>query len=221
MAKKLTHEEFLHRLNNNKIILLSKYVNARIKIKYICTCGSTDEAEPKSLLRGSLCKNCGYKKNRNKKTTSEYMQDLVNTNIQVLEEYKGKDVPIEHLCFCNNKFLAKPNSILTKNTTSCGCNKIYYHTRSYFKDKETTLYYIKIGKLYKIGITTKTIKERYKYEGVVYEIIKERKFKDGSNAWDKELEIKRKFRNKLYLGEQIMKYTRNTELFIEDINPQF
>ena len=70
---------------------------------------------------------------------------------------------------------------------------IYWHIKcskeisqyNRYKNKTTTLYYIKIGDFFKIGLTQTNIEKRFKKEiesGLHIEVIKTLEFKDGYEA---------------------------------------
>jgi hypothetical protein len=90
-----------------------------------------------------------------------------------------------------------------------------YGSISFFRNRKTILYYIKIDKYYKIGITTRSVKERYRAE-IDYELIKEWIFDDGVDAFMLEKQILDNIRNKdKYKGVKILR-TGNSEIIIKD-----
>lgn len=221
MKRRISHNDYITKLQNKNInvIPMENYITRKVKILHKCTCGNEWLITPAHVLKGTTCMKC--RKNPNVFNLNTYLKILSSKKISLNEKFINVTTPIIHKCFCGNNWKVRPTSIINNQIKSCGCVRDNPYSRSYFKNKPTILYYLKIGELYKIGITTKTIKKRYQSEGIVYKIIKEKLFDDGSEAWDKELEIKREFKNKLYLGEKFMNKTNNTEVFIEDINPQF
>ena len=105
----------------------------------------------------------------------------------------------------------------------CGQEKgIAYNSRNQYKDKPTTLYYIKIKTnttVYKIGLTVKSVEERFYKElrdGLQIETIKTWAFDDGIIAFDKEQQIIKENQHSKYNGKSIL-YKGNTELFTQDV----
>ena len=85
---------------------------------------------------------------------------------------------------------------------------IYYNTND-------ILYYIKIGLLYKIGITTKTVHERYYRNRFDFEVISITRFNTGQEALNFETKLLRKFKHLKYTGPKL--FCGNNEIFIKDI----
>ena len=89
-------------------------------------------------------------------------------------------------------------------------------------NKPAILYYLKITTednqvLYKIGITNRTVEERFSLIDLKkIEIIKQKTYKNGQEALDKENEIKRVFKEYIYKGPKVLD-SGNTELFVKDI----
>ena len=91
-------------------------------------------------------------------------------------------------------------------------------TSDRYKNIPTTLYYIKLKKenLYKIGITKRTVKQRFGKEMKNIEVIYEELFEDGSEAFKKEYKILKENKEFQYKGPNILG-AGNTELFTKDI----
>ena len=94
-------------------------------------------------------------------------------------------------------------------------------TSGFRVNKPAILYYIKVfttsGYLYKVGITNRTIVERFhKYEQPLITILKSSKYLSGSEALLKEQMILSKFKEFKYLGPPVLS-SGNTELFTKDI----
>ena len=92
-------------------------------------------------------------------------------------------------------------------------------TSDRYKNIPTILYYIRLKKenLYKIGITKRSLKERFsKHELENIEIISEVKYEDGSEAFEKEYKILKENKDFQYKGPNILE-KGNTELFTKNI----
>ena len=140
---------------------------------------------------------------------NSYSYDKVN--------YKTNLIKIEVICnTCNKVFTLRPSDHLSGRGCP-SCAKYGFDTT-----KPAILYYLKIttddGKiLYKIGITNRTVNERFRLTDLSkIEIIKQEEFTNGIDALNKETEIKRKFKKFRYIGSNILS-SGNTELFTEDI----
>lgn len=92
--------------------------------------------------------------------------------------------------------------------------------RLYYKDRPTILYYIKFlykkKAYYKIGITTKSVQERFCSEPIPYEILFTKTYKSGKTAYTQEQKILLKHKEYRYFGPSILR-NGNSELFTIDI----
>ncbi len=92
-------------------------------------------------------------------------------------KYTNSKEKVIIICKEHGKFEQTANQ--HKQGNNCPKCKVQGFNRSYFKDKRTILYILKFGELYKIGITSNTIKERYKGMLKKYTILSEEIFEDG------------------------------------------
>ena len=84
--------------------------------------------------------------------------------------------------------------------------------------KAIIFYCIQIGDVYKIGITSKSVYDRYKYEKVDYDIVFEYTFSTGAPAFHLEQECLKVFnRDRYKSSDSIFRYTGNSELFSRNI----
>ena len=93
--------------------------------------------------------------------------------------------------------------------------------RLYYPKKATTLYYVKfypegIAPVYKIGITTRSVEYRFKYEKVPYDILWTKQYKGGRAAYIQEQRILAEYNVHRLPYTKILK-TGNSELFQVDI----
>ena len=150
---KLTHEEFVNKMKqvNFNIEVLGEYINSRTKIKVRCRVDGYEwSASPNNLLRGYGCPKCS-KKIKNK-TTEYFKQELkkINSDIEILGEYKGNDVKIKCRCLNDNYIWYTTPSILLSGSGCPKCNIskgekrimkflnnkniMYIYDEGYFKD---------------------------------------------------------------------------------------
>lgn len=144
----------------------------------------------------------GIKNNRiqakEKWTHERYVEELKlkNSSLIPIETYKGSKVRILHKCLiCNNEYKSSPKDRLDLRNHGCKfCNRggnSYGIGVPKNSPAITYLVYISEYDLYKIGVTSKTIKERMndnKLSESKYEVILERYFKYGSDAMQLEKE---------------------------------
>ena len=90
------------------------------------------------------------------------------------------------------------------------------------RNKPAVLYYLKITTnsnkvLYKIGITNRSVNERFNLTDLSkIEIIKQKEYENGQDAYDKEQEILKRYKKFKYSGKDILS-NGNTEIFTIDI----
>lgn len=108
--------------------------------------------------------------------------------------------------------------------SGCGCPKCAKH--GFNIAKPAYLYYLKITTdtnqvLYKIGITNRTVNERFNLTDLAkIEIVKQKLYDNGQDALDWETKLKRMYKEYQYKGPDILS-SGNTELFTEDIITMF
>lgn len=123
------HDGYIERLNktNPNIEVLGEYINAKTPIKHKCKIdGYVWYAKPNHTLNGSGCRQCFLDSRDKKYTTYEYIQKVkeIHSNIEVIEDYKGIEIPIKHKCKIDNTvWEAKPNNIINNKTGCPKCGK--------------------------------------------------------------------------------------------------
>ena len=139
-----TTEEFKQEIKdiNEDIEILGEYVNNRTKIKCKCKIDGYEwEATPHNLLNGNGCPKCGIKSRVEKqiKTHEEFINELkeINSDIEVLEEYKGALTKIK--CKCKKdeyEFEMTPNSLLNgQGCPKCSASKGEKRVAKYLDSK--------------------------------------------------------------------------------------
>ena len=179
--KPLTHEQFMEKFyvknkNAENIEILGEYVNNKTKIKVRCKIdGHEWEVIPSSLLSGTGCPKCGYKKNgeNSKKTTEEFIKELkkVNNDIEILGEYVNNYTKIKCKCKIDgHKWETKPSHLLDGHgCPKCANNKMKKTTEEFIKELKETNEDIEILGEY---VNNKTkIKVRCKIDGHEWEVI--------------------------------------------------
>lgn len=194
------------------------YVNAHTPIIIKCNnCNFEKEFSPNKHKRGKgICLNC---------ETIHDTKTFINKSIEIHNKlycyidtvYEEYHKPLKIKCnTCNLNFPQTPASHL--NGSGCPtCNKGFHHGIETYRNRQTTLYYIKVNEVYKIGLTLTTIKKRYSQDkDISISNIKEWVFEDGSEAYKLEKLILDTYVDFKYQGIKILK-GGNTELFEEDI----
>ena len=152
---------------------------------------------------GHGCPICGGSKRLN---TKEY-QNKVSKDIQVLGTYKNNYTKILHKHACGFEWLAQPRNILQgQNCPKC--------SKSGFKANNPAILYLiyfPALKLYKVGITNRSIKQRFKNEKYYYEIVFYRIFSKGLEARALETKWIKNLTPYMYNSEEL--HDGNTETF--------
>lgn len=191
------------------------YVNNRTPVTVTHNCGHTYSTTPNTLLKGSTCPKCAIdnlqktnldKQNKTKQAISK-LQDY-----EVLGNYVSAKVPIEVKHVCGTTFSVTPDNLLRKHPCP-GCANFGFNPF-----KPAILYYLSInnGKVYKIGITNRTVEERFKAIQADITVIHTWKFKLGAKAYSKEQEILKLFKE-YRISDSTIISSGFTELFNTDI----
>lgn len=141
---RLDSKQYEKRFNDKfpNLTLSTKYVNGRTDIKVKCDiCGSVWLTNPISLLARKFgCQVCANRHSGlgDRKSQQQFWNDLkiVNSNVLVMEKYKGNKVPIKVKCkVCGYIWKARPNDLLTGRGRCCRCAyaKIAYGKANYCK----------------------------------------------------------------------------------------
>ncbi|MBR4291066.1 MAG: hypothetical protein IKT52_10595 [Oscillospiraceae bacterium] len=115
MARRKTHEEFVHQLHNvnPSIKVLGSYVTAVDPILCECEiCGYQWPGIPNNLVRGEGCGNCA---GHLKKTTASFTEEMkrINPSVEIVGEYINSKEKIACRCMiCDHKWSPFPSSLL-------------------------------------------------------------------------------------------------------------
>lgn len=218
MTRKKTHKEYENELMLAEIDYwpMEQYVGALIPILHECLNGHKWKSSPSKILSG---KGCPYCAGLVRKTAEEYVKDLINKGIVYIpiEEYINAKTPIMHKCLKGHIWKSTPNKILQGR----GCPSCAEY--GFNKDKPAILYYIKITSYhkevyYKIGVTNRSIEERFiRDKDKNIEVLLEKKFSIGIDAWLEEHELLSKHRYDRVHITDFLKSGGNTELFENDV----
>jgi len=181
--KKLTTETFIEKANiiHNNLYdySLVDYIHSQTKVKIICKQHGVYEQTPSSHLRGNGCPVCGKEaqgKERSAKAADEFTTKahIVHNNKYdySLVDYKNSYTKIKIICKEHGSFEQKPNAHLNGHGCPVCASLESGWTRTKFKEKCTKnnnsqgiLYILECynnnERFIKIGITSRSIKERY------------------------------------------------------------
>ena len=226
--RRKTLQEFIKQADkvHNKLYDYTKvtYVNDSIDVSIICPEHGEFEQAPGSHLVGRKCPQCALKQRAQKRIYSfEHFKEKA-------EEVHGNEFTYDPTTYtmysdttkircntCNTTFETTPIHHVREGTKCPKCTG-----RGFDKTKPTYLYYLKITTeegqvLYKIGITNKTVNERFPLKDLAkIEVVKQKLYVKGTDAINWETKLKRKYKEFQYKGPDILS-SGNTELFTEDI----
>ncbi len=206
----------------------SDYKGNREKLIIICnTCGYEFEQRPFHHYEGKGCSKCA---GNIRKTNSKYIKECKELHGDKfdykLTKYTDSKSDVKIICNkCNEIFEQRADThISIRESNNGGCPNCQYKDLSnrnthsdIYKDRQTTLYFIKVENVYKIGITLETIQNRFrKDKNVKIEVLNKWIFEDGSKAYNLEQRILKEFNNFQYFGSNIL-VNGNSELFTKNI----
>lgn len=204
---------------------LVEYITCRHSVQIYCTKHDIVFSQrPDNHLNGAECPKCKYEKTgqKNSKRFKFSTEDFIKKAISVHGDkydyskvtYKLNAVPVSIICKEHGEFKQRPNDHTSGKKGCPLCSK-----SGFDKNKAATLYYLSIdnGTAYKIGITNRTVKDRFNSCDLdKIKIIKEWDYPLGSLAYDVERKIIDKYKEFKYSGYDLLQ-SGNTELFTYDI----
>jgi len=228
MAKKLTEDMFKVRATS-KFGVLYDYSNSKIDgvdtpITIICPIHGEFAQTPYQHLKSVTgCPKCSIKKTAESKQSN--LQEFIDKANKV---HKGK-YSYENSVYLSAKekiTITCPNhgdfdQLVSGHLSGYGCSKCTnYGKGRVAMDKPCTLYYINIKgtSLYKIGITSVGIKQRYRtaFDRDQIDVVFSKDFETGQEAYDIEQSYVKQFAHLRYDGDKVLS-SGHTEMFVEDI----
>ena len=197
---------------------LVKYINSLTKVKIIDSEYGVFEQTPGSHLTGS------ESPWRAKIATSEKQRISIDDFISRSNEihnglydyskvnYQGYEKPVTIIDPDYGEFEQMPSKHL---------NGSGHPNRAHFGfniNLPAVLYYLKVqgGKGYKIGITNRTVAERFVGENDKIDVVKTWYYENGKEARDKEQEVLSEYKSMKYIGKPLLN-SGNTEIFTKDV----
>lgn len=225
MAKKKTYQEVITSFTNVHgdtyvYSLFTEYTGSKDKIKIICKEHGIFEQSPNHHSQGRGCPQCAIieagKKHR--KPFEEFVilsNERHNNKFDYSKsEFINGDVKIEIICPEHGSFFQAPRNHLE----GYGCSQCA--KTGFNPEKPAILYYLKVENkgqtAYKVGITNRTVKERFEADMKYITILHAEEFENGIEAYQKEQKIIKD--NKEYRWNNIpLLKNGNSELFNRNI----
>ena len=97
---------------NKGCLLLDQYINSRISMNYICSCGNQTKISLDNLRAGKKCKKCWNKKQHaiSKFSQSEVEKFFANSGCILLDKYTNTKIPVRYICVCGHESKTTFNS---------------------------------------------------------------------------------------------------------------
>ena len=218
----LTITEFQETHQDTYDYSLVEYTNAKTKVTIICNEHGPFRTLPGHHRRGCGCPDCADYSASQTDTQDETIKQFEETHQYLydysLVDYKNAKTKVIIICKEHGPFDQEPNS--HKKGRGCpDCNAHAYRDAQTYSNRQTTLYYVKIGDLYKIGITLKNIRTRFAADikkGIKIDVVKKWVYEDGAEAFNREQKILIENKKYRYTGEKIL-IGGNSELFTADV----
>jgi hypothetical protein len=197
---------------------LVKYVNSLTNVKIIDPEYGAFKQSPSSHLIGSDSPWRADLATRQKQRLSreEFIERASNIHNNLYDyskvDYQGYDTLVTIIDPEYGEYKQKPHKHLNG---SGHINRAHF---GFNINLPAILYYLKVqgGKGYKIGITNRTVAERFVGETNKIEVIKTWYYESGKDARDREQEVLSEYKPMKYIGEHLLS-SGNTELFNKDI----
>lgn len=189
-------------------------------ITIVCKHHGEFSQEARVHLKGHGCPKCSHRSYA--KTKEEFIEEAQGVHGMAYDYshvvYLGNKVPVSIVCAKHGTFTQAPIFHINK---AYGCPVCNSETQRYGFDgsKPAILYYLSIlgGTAYKIGITNRTVIERFTSSELAdIEIINEVRYQNGREARSAEQYILKEFSHAKWDGEALLS-SGNTELFKYDI----
>jgi len=208
---KLTHAFVLGEISKTGYKLLSTYKNSGTKLDLECDKGHRYKAPWAGFQQGNRCHHCSGKA---KLTHAFVLGEIGKAGYNLLSTYKNANAKLDLECDKGHRYKACWGSF------SQGRRCPRCASYGFNPDKPGSLYYVRFdhnGKaFYKIGITNRTIAERFCGEPTPYTVIMETRYLFGYLAAELERDILANHKRHQYQGDCFL-VSGNTELFTKDV----
>jgi len=194
---------------------LVEYKNSKTKIQIICKEHGVFEQRSNDHLMGKGCSKCSCNYRYNTEEVIEAFKKVHGDKYDYsLVEYINTKTPVKIICKEHGVFEQTSNNHLKeKGCPSCSINGPK-------QDKPGILYYLRVEKdgmvAYKIGITNRTVKERFGSDMQYITILKEIYYEYGEECYQAEQHILKEFNYAKWTGPDLLQ-SGNSELFKTDV----
>lgn len=196
--KKKTHEDYLQELEAKGIMYvpLEEYKGGKTSISHSCPAGHIWYGKPERILAKHGCNKCA---GNIFKTHKQYEMELFEKEVDAnpLEEYAGANTAILHECINGHVWSTTPSSLLNRGRGCPRCS-----TSGFNDGKSAVLYLISFEHnnniFYKLGITNRSVEERYSEENwstLKINIVWQVDFPIGKDAKDTEKRLLSEYRD--------------------------
>jgi len=193
------------------------YTTRDVDIIVTCELHGDFHTTPKNHLRGGHCPVCKPPK---VSTTIEFIKRSTVIHKGVYEytttKFEKSNKPLEVTCRMHGIFKVSPNNHLRgKGCPTCALTKRGWN-RSIYTGAPAILYIVEVSNTtFKIGITKKSLKERYYkdvQDGATIDTVMEYHFIEGTDAYDIEKTVLNLTKDSTYKGSPLLTNGGNTEL---------
>lgn len=193
--------------------------NQKDPVTIICRVHGDFVQLPYNHLQGKGCDLCANIRRARKRslTVARFIEKSINIHGNLysyssITSIKNNRSRLPIFCYKCDMHFAQLASVHLRGGGCPECNKSLGWGRSQYEDVPTTLYIIQFSdNLYKIGITTQTVLQRYRRETKVYSILYEQIYSNGVLAFDAEKELLRLTKVDRYTGT-FLQHGGDTEL---------
>lgn len=201
------------------------YIDDATKVVIICPTHGEFSQIPSAHIQKCGCPKCGIESTREKRTIpfETFVKNAIKVHGNKFTYFKNDYVSYKKSTAikcnqCSTIFKTSPQHHAGPDQTGCPSCAI----SGFQPNKPAYLYYLKVTTndgqiLYKLGITNRTVNERFNLSDLAkIEIVKQKLYENGQDALDWETKLKRMYKEYQYKGPDILS-SGNTELFTEDI----
>lgn len=225
--KTVTKDQFLERAISKHGTKYSytecNYINTVTKITINCPNHGNFQQSPEKHMAGQGCPTCGRNTaaKAKEKSTADFVKKarkIHGDNYDYADTiYVSAKAKLNIRCPQHGVF----SQLASGHLSGYGCKHCATHGKGRVDmTKPCKVYYLHITgtNLYKIGITTKSVEDRYrtKFDRDQFTVVFTKFFDTGREAYEYEQALLKTYSHKRYLGPKQL-HTGNTELFSEDV----
>ena len=217
---RLSQEEVSRRLGIIGIEAMESYVDdgTPILVRRI-ECGHQWMPTLDNVFQGQGCPTCAISKSTEarKLPIEEVVKRFSMLELQMIGSYQSNQHKVLSRCLkCSHEWSTKPNHVFAGH----GCPQCAPY--GFQSNKPAIFYYLRVSipdgtHAYKVGITNRTVRERFKGDLRKIDVVSVRYFENGQDAYDEEQRIIRKYHDFRYKGKPVFKSAGTAEMFYMDV----